>query len=80
MKTTVLNPEFLAQHLEVAADQYDRDATKCREHKDLKQKEGMERLARQFDDQAKQARAWAHAARNVTRLGFEGDDIEMTHD
>lgn len=77
MKTTMLNPLSLAHHLRVAAAQYDRDAALARETFSTpatpEQKEGGERLARSFDDQATQARSWADALEN-----FE-DDIDLTY-
>ena len=72
MKTVKINPEILAQRLEHAADVYDKDAVTAREA-------GQPRLRQTFERQAHEAREWADALRNIQRLGFAGDDIEVTY-
>lgn len=75
MKTTLMNPEVLAQRLESAARSHERFAADWRTARPANP--GM---VSQLERQALESREWAKALRNVRRIGFEGDDIEVTHD
>jgi hypothetical protein len=72
---TLINPDALANHLDVAAGYYENAAASLAKAATLR--EASAATAASYSRKAADARRMAHAFRSAGSLGWDGDSIEI---